>query len=64
MQQKIDEYGELFDADSMSSQMTSKLPPIAENDKLEKEVRVLLVCYQPLAIICPFECVNRRKFVA
>lgn len=31
---KIDEYSEMFGAESMSS----KLPPIAENDKLEKEV--------------------------
>lgn len=30
----------MLDCESMSSQMMSKLPPIAENDKLEKEVRI------------------------
>lgn len=40
---KIDEYSEMFDAESMSS----KLPPIAENDKLEKEVKISnLLCVE------------------
>ncbi|XP_065209519.1 ninein homolog [Planococcus citri] len=38
LQAKINEYSDMFDCESMSSQMMSKLPPIAENDTLEKEV--------------------------
>lgn len=40
LQAKINEYSEMFDCESMSSQMMSKLPPIAENDKFEKEVSI------------------------
>ena len=41
LQIKIDEYSEMFGAESMSS----KLPPIAENDKLEKEVIIFSLLY-------------------
>ena len=39
LQQKIEEYSEMYDTEAMASQLSSKLPPIAENDSLEKEVR-------------------------
>lgn len=39
LQIKIEEYSEMIDAESVASQMIYKLPPIAENDKLEMEVR-------------------------
>jgi len=38
LQQKIEEYSEMYDTETMASQLSCKLPPIAENDCLEKEV--------------------------
>ena len=38
LQQKIKEYSEMYNAEARMFHMCSKLPPIAENDNLEKEV--------------------------